>query len=292
MSSNLVYVNDTNWTRNGENYDIQVVFTGETAEQTITVDAVPTVGLFTYRIGSNGVYSLERATIAECAHVGQLSRVEDLLFVGGTQLNNLDEALVFDATGNEAKLASASMLSIAGQTPYGYAVVDNTTDKNVLAVYIVGDLDAVEAVEPPKAPAQLGGADKTDAAAVAAQDVDVDGNKFIVNAGNSVSSNASNKVGGLTISGWNLGKDSYVVLRFDAPAGIVPVNDGFTVEVVGGTNNSATMDGDYYVVMVLAYDSSADAGKSKTVIVHWKDASGNSYDCEYVVTFPAAGDGT
>ena len=295
VSSDLVFISSANWTRNGDNYDVKATFTGETAEQTITIDSVPAVGLYSYRLGNNGVYTLESPE--NCAYVGQLSRVEDLLFVDNTtQMNNLDEALVFDATDNEAKLASVSMLSVAGQTPYGYVVVDNTTDMNVLAVYITsqdgtppmtvinGNIAASNS--------ELGAGKTLETDATLSQTVSVSGNEITVTNGFSLA-DTSKKVLGTAISAWGLpgDDDAAVVLRFDAPAGVTHPGT-CTVAVEGGSSNvgntdGKTSDGTAYMYMVLSYDTDTDT--SKTINVTWNLTGGDTVTHTYKVDLPYAG---
>ena len=136
-SSDLVFITGSNWSKvNADNdeYKVTAIFTGETEAQTITIKGEPTMGLYSYK-ETNGVYEL--STPENCDYQGQLEKVTDkLLYVGGTQLNNLDKAVVIDCTGNDPVQTAASYLDANSVAFFGYAVVDNTTDKNVLAVYI------------------------------------------------------------------------------------------------------------------------------------------------------------
>ncbi len=142
-SSDLVFITSDKWSSaNGEKYDVSAIFTGKTEAETITIKGQPSIGLYSYKL-VDGTYELEAA--ANCDYSGLMEKVTDkLLFVGGVQLNNLDKAVVIDNTGSEPTVTSASYLDMVGVKFYGYVVVDNTTDKNVLAVYvnnaIVGDL--------------------------------------------------------------------------------------------------------------------------------------------------------
>ena len=142
-SSDLVFITSDKWSSaNGEKYDVSAIFTGKTEAETITIKGQPSIGLYSYKL-VDGTYELEAA--ANCDYSGLMEKVTDkLLFVGGVQLNNLDKAVVIDNTGSEPTLTAASYLDMVGVKFYGYVVVDNTTDKNVLAVYvnnaIVGDL--------------------------------------------------------------------------------------------------------------------------------------------------------
>ena len=137
-SSKLVFVPNTDWTKNGDNYDISVVFTGDTEATTITSENLVAVGLYTYTKDAKGVYKLGTDDIS-CNYTGKLTNVTDsLLYVGGTQLNKLGDAKVFDVTDGKVTETSVSFI---GDNTYGFAVVDNTTDKNVVAVYVVGKYD-------------------------------------------------------------------------------------------------------------------------------------------------------
>ena len=142
-SSDLVFITSDKWSSaNGEKYDVSAIFTGKTEAETITIKGQPSIGLYSYKL-VDGTYELDPA--ANCDYSGLMEKVTDkLLFVGGEQLNNLDKAVVIDNTGSEPTVTSASYLDMVGVKFYGYVVVDNTTDKNVLAVYvnnaIVGDL--------------------------------------------------------------------------------------------------------------------------------------------------------
>ena len=136
-SSDLVFITGSNWSKvNADNdeYKVTAIFTGETEAQTITIKGEPTMGLYSYK-ETNGVYEL--STPENCDYQGQLEKVTDkLLYVGGTQLNNLDKAVVIDSTGNDPVQTAASYLDANNVAFFGYAVVDNSSDKNVLAVYI------------------------------------------------------------------------------------------------------------------------------------------------------------
>ena len=138
--SDLVFITSNKWSSaNGEKYDVSAILTGKTEAETITIKGAPVIGLYSYKL-SDGVYELEAAE--NCDYSGQLVKVADkLLYVDGTQLNNLDKAVVIDNTGDTPALTSATYLDMAGVQFYGYAVVDNTTDKNVLAVYINSVID-------------------------------------------------------------------------------------------------------------------------------------------------------
>ena len=135
-SEDLIFVSNNNWKTNGDNFYKDVVMPGKDAMESIVTDAKYGIGLYSYKADSKGVYTLDADTNG-CGLVGELVKVTDkLLYVGDTQLNNLDKALVFDATDSETVLTSASYLDIKGLSFSGYVAIDNTTDMNVVAVYI------------------------------------------------------------------------------------------------------------------------------------------------------------
>ena len=135
-SEDLIFVSNNNWKTSGDNFFKDVVMPGEDAMESIVTDAKYGIGLYSYKVDSKGVYTLDADTNS-CGLSGELVKVTDkLLYVGGTQLNNLDKALVFDATDTETVLTSASYLDISGLSFSGYVAIDNTSDKNVVAVYI------------------------------------------------------------------------------------------------------------------------------------------------------------
>ena len=135
-SEDLIFVSNNNWKTSGDNFFKDVVMPGKDAMESIVADAKYGIGLYSYKTDSKGVYTLDADTNG-CGLVGELVKVTDkLLYVGGTQLNNLDKALVFDATDSETVLTSASYLDIKGLSFSGYVAIDNTTDNNVVAVYI------------------------------------------------------------------------------------------------------------------------------------------------------------
>ena len=146
-SSDLVFITGSNWSKvNADNdeYKVTAIFTGETEAQTITIKGAPVMGLYSYK-ETNGVYELSAPE--NCDYQGQLEKVTDkLLYVGGTQLNNLDKAVVIDSTGNDPVQTAASYLDANSVAFFGYAVVDNTTDKNVLAAYITNTTMAAAGV--------------------------------------------------------------------------------------------------------------------------------------------------
>ena len=135
-SEDLIFVSNNNWKTSGDNFYKDVVMPGKDAMESIVTDAKYGIGLYSYKVDSKGVYTLDADTNG-CGLSGELVKVTDkLLYVNGTQLNNLDKALVFDATDTETVLTSASYLDIKGLSFSGYVAVDNTTDMNVVAVYI------------------------------------------------------------------------------------------------------------------------------------------------------------
>ena len=235
-SADLIFVPSTDWVKNGDNYDINVVFTGDTEPTTITVDARYRVGLYVYTTDANGVYSLTgvndstvgtAGTAIDCDYAGSLTNVTNsLLYVNGTtQLNNLGEALVFDATDGEPVVSSPEFID---GNAYGYVVVDNDTDKNVLAVYVVGKYEIMAA-----------GTTITSGTGIASD-------PFVIDA--ATSANVTTMAGSNT----NLEFKSYTGYTFTGTGTVITttttVSDGNGFTLGGEDNNNVGITTVYYIV--------------------------------------------
>lgn len=132
VSTATVFVPSTNWaTVDATEFEIDVIFTGDEETTTITADAKYPVGLYNYSQGSDGVYTFE--TPNDFAFEGLLEVVSNTLYVGGEQVNDLSDGLIFDATdSSNIGLAGSSFIK---NNAYGYAATDK--DNNLLAVYVV-----------------------------------------------------------------------------------------------------------------------------------------------------------
>ena len=132
VSTATVFVPSTNWaTVDATEFEIDVIFTGDEETTTITADAKYPVGLYNYSQGSDGVYTFE--TPNDFAFEGLLEVVSNTLYVGGEQVNDLSDGLIFDATDSgNIGLAGSSFIK---NNAYGYAATDK--DNNLLAVYVV-----------------------------------------------------------------------------------------------------------------------------------------------------------
>ena len=132
VSTATVFVPSTNWaTVDATEFEIDVIFTGDEETTTITADAQYPVGLYNYAQGSDGVYTFE--VPSDYAFSGKLEVVSNTLYVGGVQVNDLSDGLIFDATDSKnIGLAGSSFIK---NNAYGYAATDK--DNNLLAVYVV-----------------------------------------------------------------------------------------------------------------------------------------------------------
>ena len=120
------------------------------------------------------------------------------------------------------------------------------------------------------------------------QSVVVSGTEITVESGFTfTNSDDSTKVLGTTMQDWGMpaDDDAAVVLRFDAPAGVTK-NNSVTVSITGGSSNTGTMDGNYYIYLLLGYDKGTDT--SKKVTLTWTADDGNTISETYTVILPNA----
>ena len=147
-SDDLVFITNGKWSKvdaGDEYYYGTAIFTGEDEAREITIKGQPVVGLHAYKTDSQGRYEMDEDFT--CGYSGTLSAInKEILYVGANQLNKLNgsNVKIWDVTDEDKPtLTSVSFLDTS-KTYFGYAVVDNTTDKNVLAVYIYKEVTPVK----------------------------------------------------------------------------------------------------------------------------------------------------
>ncbi len=147
-SDELLFITNGKWSKvdaGDEYYYGTAIFTGEDEAREITIKGQPVVGLHAYKTDSQGRYEMDEDFT--CGYSGTLSAInKEILYVGADQLNKLNgsNVKIWDVTDEDKPtLTSVSFLDTS-KTYFGYAVVDNTTDKNVLAVYICNEVTPVK----------------------------------------------------------------------------------------------------------------------------------------------------
>ena len=143
-SVDVIYVVDTKYTYDAENdaNQINVIMPGESEVSQIAIanDAFPTVGMFTYSVDANNVYTL--TPVASNKYEGLIKYINNQVIEksDGTQLNITSDTLIIDVRdlssnyGNVGTIDAADLNSLSA-----YAYVKYNDDYDISAIYLIGN---------------------------------------------------------------------------------------------------------------------------------------------------------